>query len=153
MNTGPGDDQNMTGAVRAFPMTWWSAWTSVTFSIGLGLLALFSPPKRFSHPVYDNIKSIVENGTIEPMRVWGVVFLLLGVALAVGLRSHLLASRILLRAGATIYIFYSVLFFLAALDSPDAPFVPAFIYLYVVIHHLAAAQTIKIIVTLGEVGN
>lgn len=138
-------EASMVGIVRTFPMTWWSTWACIILTGSLGVVYLMSSLTRFSSPAFATAKRLLANGLIEPMYLWGVVFVVISVAEILAIRASLRATRLLLRLGATTYLFYAVLFFLSALDDNRASFGGTLLYLFVAVIHLAAAETIALI--------
>lgn len=139
-------EASMVGMVRAFPMTWWATWASIIYTGGLGLIYSLSGVQRFSSPAFDSARQLVHPQSLgEPMRAWGLVFVVLATAEFLALRRSVFVLRLLLRAGATIFLFYAFLFLKSALEDPRASYGGAWLYLYVAVIHLAIAQTITLI--------
>ena len=138
-------DATMVGLVRAFPMTWWATWLGILFAFALSAIYLLSGLDRFTSPAFDAARDIVQPGVGEPMRLWGMLFLMLAIAQVLAIRTSLNVLWLLLRGAATVYVFYAVLFGVSALRDDHASFGGLVLYTYVAAMHLACAQTIKLI--------
>lgn len=141
--------ESMTSYIRAFPMTWWAVWACIMFSIGMGITKLFSSDNRYRSDNYEAARVIFGAVTDRPLAAWGAAFLFLGLATAFSMGRSLKWTRFLLRTSATVYIFFAILFIASALQS-NAPFDAFWLYLFTAVIHLAAAETIKIIVRGGR---
>jgi hypothetical protein len=138
-------DASMVGIVRAFPMTWWTTWACIVLASAMGGIYLLQGATRFASPAYSQAKALLTYLPGDPMRAWGLVFLLLSVAQFLAMRASLTWLVRTMRVAATVYVFYGVLFFAAAMADDRASLVGLPIYLFVATIHLAIAETVSMI--------
>lgn len=138
-------DASMVGIVRAFPMTWWTTWACIVLSTTIGSVYLAQGATRFSSPAYSQAKALLAYLPGDPMRAWGLAFVALAIVQFLAMRASLVWLIRTMRVAATVYVFYGVLFFVAALADDRASFVGLPLYLFVATIHLAIAETLTLI--------
>lgn len=140
------EPRRLVSTVRGFPLTWWTVWACVLLSLSLGAATAFSQTSRFSSHIFDGAKDALDFLPGDPMTAWGWIFLVGGAALAAATYFSPMAVVWVLRVIGTVYFIHASLIWRGAAGSAGAASysgVP--LCLFVTVIHLAAAQSIRMI--------
>lgn len=121
--------------VRRFPPDLWLA----AMDVAIGLIHLLSAPSRSSAPAFAVARSLahyVAPWLANPMQLWGVVFIALGIALAAAvLRLHRGGSRSaatwwVQSLGPALFMMWALMYLLAGRDDRASLLgIPPYLYL------------------------
>lgn len=114
-------------------MTRWMLLPFWVLALAMGLGYLLGGPERTAAPAFGAAKAIM------PIQAWGVMFLL--GALAIGVNSLINRRRGVARAlllGGAIYLWWGVLFGIAAVNDPRASLNGFWVYAFIAFCHWLA---------------
>lgn len=139
------DRQRLHTAVRGFPLTWWTVWTHILLTTGLGFVTAMSEPSRFSSHIFDGAKATLDWLPGDPMAAWGWLFVLGGLCLTISTYVSPTLVVWVLRFAGPVYLFHAVLIAMGASASPAASYSGTFLCAYACLIHLETAQSIHTI--------
>ena len=116
---------------------WVSIWLSTMFQVTQGLIYLFADRTRFNSMMFDAPEFFFS------LRVWGTIFLAVGLVTVAVMRRSLRWTINCLRVSGTLMLFYAFTFFVAAINDNTVPWGQGLLYFYVSFHMIGASQFVR----------
>lgn len=115
-----------------------ATWFFPIFTIVIGLIYMFQPEARSSSPAFEYARHIA------PVRVWGMVFVAIGVWKVVALlRRNAFDYSLAMCAAAGLYFMWAVFFLASSFADDTVSFAAPLWPIYVCFFHIAMVSTVS----------